>query len=263
MTKQEKLAAFTHRPELRLLMARVLDQQELAEKRQCPQASPFLSEEEQGLVRELLRHDTHWSLFGGYEGANRKAVIFWPEWMTPEDACAGESSPLCAVSIHIPSIAKLTHRDYLGSLMGLSLTREKFGDILVREHGAELIMLQEVLGVLETQWEKVGMHPITLKPLPLANIKPAAPTIRELRDSVASLRLDNVLSAGFGFSRNHAEEFIAGRRVQVNHRIWEKASQQVSEGDEISCRGFGKFILRKVGGLSRKGRLQVFIDRYE
>jgi len=80
---------------------------------------------------------------------------------------------------------------------------------------------------------------------------------------VASLRLDSLVASGFSLARGRAADLIAQGRIARNHRICDKPNQEVSEGDVISCRGMGKFVLRRVGGNSKKGRIRIEIDRYE
>lgn len=101
-----------------------------------------------------------------------------------------------------PPGAGLTHRDYLGSLMGLGLTREKLGDILLSQQGAQVVVLREVLPILLSQWEKVGRYPVRLTPIPLAQLRPVPGERKQIRATVASPRLDAVAAAGFSIPRS-------------------------------------------------------------
>ena len=78
-----------------------------------------------------------------------------------------------------------------------------------------------------------------------------------------SLRLDSVCSSGFSVSRSKAADLIAAGKVELNWRLCQKADKTVSEGDVISCRGLGKFEVAEVGGLSKKGRTNLLLKRYE
>ena len=98
----------------------------------------------------------------------------------------GEECPLCALEVETPPGAGLTHRDYLGSLMGLGLTREKLGDILLSQQGAQVVVLREVLPILLSQWEKVGRYPVRLTPIPLAQLRPVPGERKQIRATVAS-----------------------------------------------------------------------------
>ena len=70
-------------------------------------------------------------------------------------------------------------------------------------------------------------------------------------------------SGGFGVSRGKAAELIAAGKVELNWRVCQKADKTVAEGDVVSCRGFGKFEVAEVGGLSKKGRTNLLLKRYE
>jgi RNA-binding protein YlmH len=81
-------------------------------------------------------------------------------------------------------------------------------------------------------------------------------------DTVASLRLDAVLSAAFGMSRTKAAELIEAGRVSLNHQVCLRTDKEVSEDSLLSVRGIGRAKLLEVGGLSRKGRSFIKIGVY-
>lgn len=265
MTKTEVLRPYSAKPDLRLTLARLLDQRAVAEGRGIPTQSVFLTPEE-GAAAELLlaRLPMQKHLFsGGFSGAERQICAFLPEWMSEDDWFSDDDCPLCALSISVPAMAELSHRDYLGSLMALGISREKFGDILQTEDGAQLILLRELLPLVESQWEKVGRYPLTLSRLSLSELCPKEVKRKLVRDTVPSLRLDNVVASGFSLSRTRAAELIEQGRILRNHRPSEKTDQAVLEGDVFSCRGMGKFVLGRAEGKSKKGRIIIEIERYE
>ena len=129
MDKAAVIARVASDPADRLLLARVLDQYEKAERRGIPAATVFLSPREQAMAQALLNTlgvRSGYVFDGGYEGAERKLLAFLPDWA--EDA-AGELAFFRAAFRDKDAV--LTHRDILGSLMGLGITRERVGDILV------------------------------------------------------------------------------------------------------------------------------------
>ena len=160
MTKTELLNRCARDGEQRLLMGRVLDKLDVTQKRSIPAHTQFLSPGEQAGVEDLLSacgHPRH-VMFGGFEGAERKICIFLPDWMEEEDALSPHDpeGPVCLLEAAFHPDAKLSHRDFLGSLMGLGITREKLGDILVEESRAQLLLLREALPILLSQWESAG-----------------------------------------------------------------------------------------------------------
>jgi len=264
MTKTEVLRPYSAKPELRLTLARLLDQSSVAEGRGIPTHSAFLTPEERAEAERLLaRLSPQKHLFsGGFSAAERQLCAFLPDWMDEEDWICDEDCPVCALSITVPPMAELSHRDYLGSLMALGISREKFGDILQTDDGAQLILLRELLPMVESQWEKVGRYPLTLCRLSLDEISPKEAMRKAVRDTVSSLRLDSVVASGFSLSRARAAELIEQGRVLRNHYPCEKPDQAVLEGDVFSCRGMGKFVLQRAEGKSKKGRILLEIERY-
>ena len=194
--------------------------------------------------------------WGGYDGAERRRLVFLPDWLeTPDDQVA-------AVRAACRSGGDLTHRDFLGSLMALGLTREKIGDILVEKGGCQVLLDPSMTDFLLQNWDSAGREKLTVTPLPLSALAVPHAAVKELRDTVSSLRLDNVLAAGFSLSRGRAAEAVEKGSVQVNYVTCVKPDKPVSAGDTITCRGLGKCVLDSVGAPTKKGRLPVAIRRY-
>ena len=260
MDRRELLDRTAQDAEERLLLSRVWDKREQCRQRNIPAATDFLSPQEQAAAQRLLNAlgmREGYAFSGGYEGAERRRLVFLPDWLeTPDDQVA-------AVRAACRSGGDLTHRDFLGSLMALGLTREKIGDILLTEGGCQVIVEPSVAEHLVQSWDSAGRERLTVTALPsLAALAPQAPVFTEVRDTVASLRLDGVASAGFGVSRGKAAEAIQRGAVQVNHTVCLKPDKPVAAGDTITCRGLGKCVLDSVGAPTKKGRLPVDIRRY-
>ena len=266
MTKKELLDRCARDGEERILLARVLDKLEQSENRGVPACTQFLSAGEQASVTDLLNawgHPRH-LFFGGYEDAERRVCIFLPEWQEEEDAISGEDCPLRAVEAQFPGGDSLTHRDVLGSLMGLGLTREKLGDILFPEPGrCQVTALPEAASILLSQWEGAGRYKCRdLREIPLSELSPRPPQIKTIRDTVATPRLDAVLASAFSLSRSKASAYISGGKVALNHRECLKSDKLVEEGDVLTCRGLGKCVVKEVPGQSKKGRTMLVLERY-
>ena len=264
MNKTDLLDRFARDGEERLLLARVLDRQRQTEQKNVPSHTGFLSPAEQAVSADLLMAAAPGQgiLFGGYEGAERKLWAFLPDWLDEELWREGEDCPVAALSVSVPSLANLTHRDYLGSLMGLGITREKLGDIILTDHGAQLLVLRETLPILLSQWEKAGRYPVTLTSIPLSDLTPAPGEVKHIRATAASLRLDAVLAAGFSIPRSRAAELIRAGRVAVDHCPVEKPDRSVEAGAVLTCRGLGKCVLTAAGGQSKRGRTVLEFDRF-
>ena len=262
MNKTELLNKFSKDPEERMTLARVLDRMERAQSRSIPCATQFLSPAQRAAVEPLLAacgHPRH--LFhGGYQGAERTVCVFLPDWQEPDDWDASEE--LAAIEAVFPLNAELTHRDLLGGLMGIGLTREKVGDIIVLEGRAQIAALKEAAPIILSQFDQAGRYRLKLREISLADLSPTPVQVKLVKDTVATLRLDAVLSSGFSIARGKAADLIAGGKVSVNHRECLKSDKTVAEGDILTCRGLGKCVLKTVGGQSRKGRIMIEMERY-
>ena len=193
MNKTELLNKLARDNGERLLLARVLDKLELARQRNIPACTGFLSPQERVSVENLLNacgHPRH-LFFGGYEGAERTVCAFLPDWQEAEDWQGdGESCPVRALRCTWSGGQKLTHRDFLGSILGLGLDREKVGDLLVGDGRCDVLALEEVADFLVFHMEQAGRVKLKCSPLPLDRLEPPAVETRTIRDTVSSLRLD-------------------------------------------------------------------------
>ena len=246
-------------PEERLLLARVLDKYEQMDRRNIPTATPFFTQAEQAAVQALLnaagiRSGYVWN--GGYPQAERKLLQFLPDW------CEEDGSVLTALRARCRGDEEPNHRDFLGSLMALGLTREKFGDLLVSPGRCDLIAAADAAPFLIQNWDSAGRARLQGEEIPLCDLEIPVQQVKEIRDTVASLRLDAVAAGGFSMSRTRAAELIAAGRVQVNHLDCGKGDRLVAEGDVITVRGLGKCLVAQVGGRSKKGRTMIVLHRY-
>lgn len=260
MDRRELLDKTARSEEERLLLSRVWDKREQCRLRSIPAATAFLSPQEQAAATRLLNalgQREGYAFWGGYEGAERQRLLFLPDWMAEPD-----DSTIAALRAVCRSGASLTHRDFLGSLMALGLTREKIGDILVEKGGCQVLLDPSMTDFLLQNWDSAGREKLTVTPLPLSALAVPHAAVKELRDTVSSLRLDNVLAAGFSLSRGRAAEAVEKGAVQVNYTVCQKPDKPVSAGDVITCRGLGKCVLDAVGSPTKKGRLPVAIRRF-
>ncbi len=248
----------------RLLLARVLDRAEQASRRGTLTATDFLSPQQQMMAADALRlgglPEEGYGFYGGYDGAERRLILFLPDWLDKESA--ETEAPVRVLRAAYREEFKLTHRDLLGSLMGLGVVREKLGDILVTAESADVVAAESVADFLRSNWVSAGRAKLDVTEVESRNIHIPVQRCEEIRDTVSSLRLDAVCSTGFRMARGRAAELIASGRVQLNWRETTKGDRILSEGDTVSARGFGKFVLAEVGGLTKKGRISIMVRRY-
>ena len=136
--------------EERLLLAGLLDKEQTCETRGYLTHTKFLSMNERALCTEAVRlcgATGHALFWGGYEDAERGIYLFYPDYLDAESA--KQAAPLALLRAHKRKEDTLTHRDYLGALMGLQIDRAVVGDILVHEEGADILMVKPALAYLD------------------------------------------------------------------------------------------------------------------
>ena len=166
--------------------------------------------------------------------------------------------------VKLPAISReLSHRDYLGSLLGLGIERRLTGDILVRPDGADVLIVPGIGEFLLNELHRIG--PVEVKTemrLRMEELMVPEARIEIIRDSLSSIRLDSVVSSAFRISRGKAAEAIRKGLVSVDHAECIKPDAAVSEGTSIVLKGKGKAVLAETGGESRKGRIRIVIKRF-
>ena len=231
MDKRDLLGRLAANGDERLLLGRVWDKYEQCRRRNIPVVTGFLSPAEQELVRRLmgaLDVREGWLLWGGYDTAQRRQAHFLPDWQTEPDF---EAVAALRATFYEPN--SLTHRDVLGSLMGLGVTRESVGDILVAEQSVDVLVTEPVRRFLLDSWDSAGRVRLKVQPIGPTELQVPEEKVKLLRDTVSSLRLDSVLSVGFSLSRSKAAEAVTSGKVQVNWADWQKPDRQVVQGDVL------------------------------
>lgn len=199
--------------------------------------------------------------FGGYEGAERQMLVYLPDYLDIS-ALAGTDSPLVCLRATFYEDDCPSHRDFLGALMGAGIAREAVGDICVGTDSCDFFVTAEVAPFILQNFTGAGRTKLHLERIPLDLVQVPLPRVKEIRDTVASLRLDSIISSGFRVGRSQAAQYITAGKASINGLPCEKPDQAVSEGAKVSVRGLGKIHLKTVNGQTKKGRISVIIDRY-
>ena len=239
-----------------LFLARVDDTADIAERSGRCKYLGFLSPEQAvAAQRHLKNRSVKFGFYGGYDGADRVMLGCFPDW------AEGDEYPVTAVTFKYRKGDTLAHRDFLGSLMGLGLTREAVGDILVGEGKTVAFLSEDIADYVIKQISKIGRVGVTVT-LGAGGGLPERGTLADFSDTVASARLDCIVAALGNFSRGVANEKIVGGFVSVNSFTVEKITHTVNEGDIITVRGKGKFIITSLDGRTRKNRVVLNYKKY-
>lgn len=194
-------------------------------------------------------------LWGGFEGAERQIARF--------GSCAYEEEfPIAVLKISPVNerfAEELTHRDYLGALLGLGIERSTLGDIRLSGEGALLYCLERIAPFIQENLSRVRHTDVAVSRTAGEELGKA-----EKESEIcflSSLRADCAAAAVFGLSRAEAEKYFDAERVLINGRPCARASRELAAGDNVTVRGKGRFTFAETLGETRKGRLRVRIER--
>ena len=248
-------------PEDRVLLAKLWDKIHAGLRRNIPANTCFLSPREQEMARYLFGEEPGLQFFGGYEDAERKMLIYLPEYLD-SNALYEEDSPMACLRATFFEDDALSHRDFLGALMGAGIARETVGDICVGTGCCDFFVTAEIAPYILQNFLSAGRTRLHLIQIPLADASIPEPEVKEIRDTVASLRLDSVASSGFRIGRSLAAQYIHAGKAAIDGLPCEKPDKTVAEGMKISIRGLGKIKLVSINGKTKKDRISVVIHRY-
>ena len=245
----------------RMLLAKIWDKINAGMRKNIPSNSPFLSPRELEMARLLLGEPEGLYRFGGHEGAERRMLVYLPEYLEESYLMEDDSPVVCLRAVFYEGDCP-THRDFLGALMGAGVARETVGDICVGKGSCDFFVTREIAPYLLQSFDSAGRTKFRLSQVPLTEAKIPEPEVKFIKDTLASIRLDAVISSGFRVGRSAAAEYVSAGRAAINGLPCTKSDKSVSEGDTVSVRGMGKIKLAQVNGQTKKGRISVLIERY-
>ncbi len=221
----------------------------------------FLDPRQLELAEGVLQKNSGlaYTVYGGYPEAERNVLNICPAHQQPE------LPPVEAVQFNWSGDHKaLSHRDLLGAILSLGLRRDQVGDIIFLQDGGAAAMISDSTraGYICANLVRVGSLEVTCAVTKPDQLPLAEDDGREITGTVASLRLDSVLSLGFGISRSRVVLLVKGGLVRVNWRPVNSPSVQVKEGDQVSLKGRGRLLLSTVEGETRKGRIRLKLKKY-
>ena len=254
----EKIA---HAPEDRVLLAKLWDKINAGIRRNIPANTCFLSPREQELAKYFFGNEPGLYAFGGYEDAERKMLVYLPDYLE-KDSLYEEDSPMVCLRATFFEKDDLSHRDFLGALMGAGIARETVGDICVGKGCCDFFVTAEIAPYIQQNFLSAGRTKLHLDQVPLREAQIPEPEVKEIKDTLASLRLDSVISSGFRIGRSLATQYVSAGKAAIDGLPCEKPDKAVSEGMKISVRGLGKIKLVSVNGRTKKDRISVTIHRY-
>jgi RNA-binding protein YlmH len=244
----------------RLLVNKILDTIVYCRKNFTYKATFFLDPKQQKLAENLLKNEKDIAYYseGGIQSSERKIYIIHHEDYDVEEI--EKSYQILEFSWYGKSAKKPTHRDFLGSIIGSGIKREMLGDIMLQEDTAYVVCSKEVSDYILYNIERVGSVPVKSR---LADqIEAVEEDEKIINATVASLRLDSIISAGFGLSRTKSAEIIKSGKVRINWEEKDLTSKEIKQSDVISVRGKGRIILEAISGNTKKDRIKITIKKF-
>lgn len=266
MNRQEVLSIYKNQED-KILVAQILDKIKFVETRNKIQFTNFLDLRQISVVENFINKiklsNCIW--WGGYEEAERKVLIIYPEKFDLKMIEKNYNNIFKIVRIELPEEEKetLTHRNYLGGIMKLGVKREKIGDIIVGDNGADIIVIEDISEFLVKELTSLTRFSNgKIEEKNISDLKKNEVKKEEIKIIVSSLRLDNVISDLVRTSRAKAVDVINSERVFINGECQTKVSKEVKIGDKITVRGKGRFEVKNFAGKTRNGRVIVIIEKF-
>lgn len=254
----EKIA---RNPEDKVLLAKIWDKINAGLRKNILSSTCFLSPRELEMARFLFGDLEGLYVFGGYEDAERKMLIYLPDYLD-ESTLTGEDSPLICLRAEFYHGDSPSHRDFLGALMGVGIGRETVGDICVGKESCDFFVTGEIAPYIEQNFTSAGRTHVRISRIAHDQVQIPEPEVKEIKDTLASLRLDSVISSGFRIGRSLASQYVTQGKAAIDGLPCEKPDRAVPEGARISVRGLGKIKLVAVNGKTKKDRISITIHRY-
>jgi len=247
------------------LAGRLLDLAEGAFKNKKYKVSEFLDPHAFSIAETIAAHYNTLTLLssGGYNGAERVKAAFTDNSFLEMVSSDAVDFSISAINVKWDGrYYKLSHRDILGALLGQGIKREVAGDIIMTGDSCQIVLDRNMADYVMTNLLEIGQANVSVEAISLENIAAREEKVKEIRATVASLRLDSVAAAGFGSSRSKMAEEIAAAKLKINWQETTNAAHNVKTGDIISMRGRGRVEVCEVPGKTKKGRLSVVLKRF-
>lgn len=234
--------------------------------------SDFMSEAEIYRVSSYLRaRKVRYFVYGGYEGAVRCRVYFLPDFIDAEPGCDipcvladyGYEDETVCLKISGSGFRDLSHRDFMGSVLSLGVERRVVGDIVIYDsHTAYVFLDRTISAFVNENLKKVSRDGVKITFEGFGDGWTPEHKYEEIRDTVASLRIDSVVAAATRLSRENAKKTVESGLCEINYEICQKAERELCEGDVFSVRGYGKYKLGSIGSVNQRGRTRIEILKY-
>lgn len=247
----------------KLLCSRIDDMLHRAERGEAVY-SAFLNETERAEADAYIKGrvlENTVVFYGGYEDAERTRLFIYPYYYDFEDV----KGCIKAVEIRGSGYETLRHSSFLGALTSLGIDRAKMGDIVLKDSSAILFADEKIAEFLLSDpapLTRVGRDTVRIYQYDISHGFENVREYKDIFDTVASPRLDCVVSALANLSREKAKALIVSGQVMLNHIPEEKCDITVSAGDVVTVRSYGKFRIESLSDKTKKDRYKLTAKKY-
>lgn len=244
----------------KLLLSRVNDVARRVIRDYIALSTSFYDPAQAVLVDQTLRgiDNIQYFQFGGHALAERVIFVIYPQYMEIPDHLFIDILRISWNS----QFSQVKHREILGAFIGFGIKRDKIGDIIVDRDFAYVFISKELSSFVANGLKQIGKVAISVNVIPSDELVLPDPKVKAIRATIASPRLDSIISACFQMSRSKAVPYIIEGKVRVNWSLVDEPDYIVSPGDVLSIRGIGRGRVVEFQGITRKDRLFVKLEKY-
>lgn len=212
--------------------------------------------QQKGITQELRGfQDLNYEFFGGHNLCERKMLCIYSG---KPDRDISWPIAICQSKIDF----EVDHRMILGSIMHLGLSRDTIGDIIIKDQLIQIVAKEHITRIITMNIEKLNNRKVTFEVDDISNLDINEQSFKIEYLTISSFRLDAVISAAYGISRETATDIIKKRGVKINHEEKTKSSQMAKIGDLFSVKGKGRFLLDEFTGTTKKEKNKIIIKKY-
>lgn len=244
-------------PEEELFIEQVRDWRQQVASQYSPILTPFLNPRQQRILQQVIgkTSDCRIAFGGGVSHAENQRALMYPEYFTVQ----AEDFAVAVFQIHFAKkFNQLSHRQILGTIIGLGISRNRIGDIIAEDGDWQFAIDESLVDFLPLQLTHIGRVAVELERInDPAQFFTAQKDWQSKETSVSSLRLDAFVSEGLNISRQKAKNIIETGDVKRNWLKTTQPNQMVEKHDIISIRHYGRLRFDEVLTETKKGKLRI------
>lgn len=248
-----------------IFISKIIDKINFCKNRNTIEHTDFLDTNQKSIALNLLKNQKFntYIVNDNEQEFDRNIIIMYPDKLNIEIAKKYYNDIVDIIKIENSKNEKYEHRVYLSGIMKTGIKREKFGDIIVNENKASIIVFKELTDYLFKELKLLKrFRNSNINILNINQLEVKEKEFKYINIIVHSLRLDNIVSEIIKCSRTKAKENIENSKVFINGKTEEKISKTVKEGDIITIRGKGKFVFDTIENKTKKENLILNIKKY-